>query len=82
MLSRLPPVLSETQFDEKNGWLPTNFIDQCREIATRYVAEHVKRIFDEEKKKNVMPANEEDEDVFEISDTDSEGESMNILIQV
>ncbi|XP_057671656.1 general transcription factor 3C polypeptide 5 [Diorhabda carinulata] len=41
MLQRLPKIPGNKKFDSKNGWLPVNFSDQCREIANRYMLERV-----------------------------------------
>lgn len=37
MLSRLPPALPNAQCDPKNGWFPSSFVEQCREIVTKYI---------------------------------------------
>ncbi|XP_028135224.1 general transcription factor 3C polypeptide 5 [Diabrotica virgifera virgifera] len=39
MMQRLPKA--QAKLDVKNGWLPVNFLDQCREIANKYVMKNV-----------------------------------------
>ncbi|KAG5900700.1 hypothetical protein JTB14_038218 [Gonioctena quinquepunctata] len=41
MFQRLPKLPIHQKYDPKNGWLPTNFTEQCREIANKYVIEKV-----------------------------------------
>ncbi|KAJ8970319.1 hypothetical protein NQ317_017555 [Molorchus minor] len=43
MLSRLPKLPANAQFNPKTGWLPTNFAEQCREIVNRYVMDQVQK---------------------------------------
>lgn len=78
MLSKLPPILPTTRCDEKNGWLPSSFTDQCREIVNRYIIKSVKAQFQEEKEYEIREKNEEvttdveEFELLEISDTDEE----------
>lgn len=37
MLDKIPTPLSGATCNEKSGWLPTSFDDQCREILTDIV---------------------------------------------
>lgn len=37
MLDKIPTPLSGATCNEKSGWLPANFDDQCREILTGIV---------------------------------------------
>lgn len=37
MLAKLPKHLPGVKCDEKRGWLPIGFSDQCREIINRQV---------------------------------------------
>ncbi|KAJ8918182.1 hypothetical protein NQ315_014048 [Exocentrus adspersus] len=41
MVSRLPKLAAGTKFHVKNGWLPVNFTEQCREIVNKYVMDRV-----------------------------------------
>lgn len=41
MVSRLPKLPAGAKFDPKNGWLPVNFTEQCREIVNKYVMDRV-----------------------------------------
>ncbi|XP_018567955.1 general transcription factor 3C polypeptide 5 isoform X2 [Anoplophora glabripennis] len=41
MVSRLPKLPAGTKYDSKNGWLPVNFTEQCREIVNKYVMDRV-----------------------------------------
>ncbi|XP_023023498.2 general transcription factor IIIC subunit l(2)37Cd [Leptinotarsa decemlineata] len=41
MFQRLPKLSSHQKLDPKTGWLPMNFIEQCREIANKYVIDRV-----------------------------------------
>ncbi|CAH1118046.1 unnamed protein product [Phaedon cochleariae] len=51
MLQRLPKYPSNPRFDPKNGWLPANFTEQCREIANRYVMKRVRKELAEDNKR-------------------------------
>lgn len=37
MFARLPPVLPTAKCHFKNGWLPSSFSDQCREIVSKHI---------------------------------------------
>lgn len=37
MLAKLPDPQPGTKCDEKHGWLPVGFSDQCREIINKHV---------------------------------------------
>lgn len=39
MLDKIPTPLSGATCSEKNGWLPPNFDDLCREILSRTIDE-------------------------------------------
>lgn len=41
MFQRLPKVPVNEKFDAKNGWLPSSFTEQCREIVNKYVLDAV-----------------------------------------
>lgn len=43
MLSKLPNLPPDAKCDPKNGFLPARFHDQCREIASKYIVEQVKK---------------------------------------
>lgn len=79
MLTRLPPVPPGTKCDDKNGWLPSSFTESCREIANKYITEHVQAILDEEKeqeKSSESTKKFDDFELLEISDSedgDSDG---------
>ncbi|KAF5300326.1 hypothetical protein FQA39_LY11183 [Lamprigera yunnana] len=51
MISRLPKITIGLKYHSKNGWLPSAFHEQCREIANKYVSENVKSLLLEEKRK-------------------------------
>ncbi|CAH0556532.1 unnamed protein product [Brassicogethes aeneus] len=51
MLARLPRPHSESNYDSKNGWLPQNFTEQCREIVNSYVLGQVQKQLLEENKR-------------------------------
>lgn len=51
MLSKLPKLPSILKYDQKNGWLPLNFQEQCREKVNKYIFEAVqKEIINESKR--------------------------------
>lgn len=39
MLDKIPTPLSGATCNEKSGWLPANFDDQCREILSAIIKE-------------------------------------------
>lgn len=41
MLERLPKIPTGAKYDLKNGWLPENFTEHCREIVNRCVLKNV-----------------------------------------
>lgn len=41
MLTRLPKIPTGAKYDLKNGWLPENFTEHCREIVNRCVLKNV-----------------------------------------
>ncbi|KAJ8945313.1 hypothetical protein NQ318_003613 [Aromia moschata] len=41
MVLRLPKLPAGSKCDPKNGWLPTNFTEQCREIVNKCVMDRV-----------------------------------------
>lgn len=51
MLQRLPKIPTNVKFDQKNGWLPASFTEQCREIVNKYV---VDAVLEELRKENLM----------------------------
>lgn len=75
--------------DCRNGWLPNKFTEQCREIASKYIIEHVQKIMQEENKRQVEEQGETDnasgasksaeeqkgQDLLEISDSESDSNS-------
>lgn len=56
MLQRLPKIPTNAKFDIKNGWLPSSFAEQCREIVNKYVSEAV-----QEELRREQPQQEPDE---------------------
>lgn len=54
MLDRLPKNINELNYHTKNGWLPTGFHDQCREISNKYLTNKVRKILLEEKEKSII----------------------------
>ncbi|XP_044754914.1 general transcription factor 3C polypeptide 5 [Coccinella septempunctata] len=55
MLSRLPPVSANAQCDPKNGWFPSSFVEQCREIVTKYIDQQAGNVL--RKQRELIPPN-------------------------
>lgn len=55
MLARLPPITADVQCDPKNGWFPSSFVDQCREIVNRYIDRQAGNVL--RKQRESLPVN-------------------------
>lgn len=71
MLQRLPKIPTNVKFDQKNGWLPASFTEQCREIVNKYVLDAVQ---EELRKENSTMHQDQAEDH---EDSDMHGEIFN-----
>ncbi|XP_072383703.1 general transcription factor 3C polypeptide 5 [Diabrotica undecimpunctata] len=66
MMQRLPKA--QAKLDVKNGWFPVNFLDQCREIANKYVMKNVHQelvaysLKNEQRQQEKGESDEDDED--------------------
>lgn len=58
MLQRLPKIPANLKFDPKNGWLPSSFTEQCREIVGKYI---INAVHEEVRREQLMPRQEEGE---------------------
>lgn len=70
MLQRLPKIPTNLRFDQKNGWLPASFTEQCREIVNKYVLDAVQ----EELRKENSTVHQDQADVP--GDSDMQGEKI------
>ncbi|XP_018332760.1 general transcription factor 3C polypeptide 5 [Agrilus planipennis] len=79
MFEKLPKVPPDAKCHPKNGWLPENFTNQCREIVNQYVLEAVDStspLQDQADINNDLRETEDDMDEEEgrLYDSDSSGE--------
>lgn len=69
MLTRLPEVPPGKPCNPKTGWLPDHFLEQCREIANKYVQQKAKEIMIEERDKLLLSKASNVTDIEEVAST-------------
>ncbi|XP_055376569.1 general transcription factor 3C polypeptide 5 [Condylostylus longicornis] len=71
MLKRVPSPASGAICNEKTGWLPSNFNDDCRQIISDQIMEHIKSM--KQKAQIIIEDLNESRDVSENEDYEEEG---------
>lgn len=85
MLQKIPSALSGAICNEKRGWLPAGFLEQCRDILTVIAQENMKKLCleknisveefkaeDEDSKSEMLGADSDAEDTFDTDDVEME----------